>query len=64
MLDIFRRKKRFGKPRHINTFILIQGIILFLVMSSCESDPNGSKWIEDSSSISQYLETNKEEFSK
>ncbi|MBN2173048.1 MAG: fasciclin domain-containing protein, partial [Bacteroidales bacterium] len=33
-------------------------------MPSCETDHYDSKWIEDSSSISQYLETNKEEFSK
>lgn len=40
-------------------------MILAVFISSCESDPYGSNWNkEDSLSISQYLEKNRDEYSK
>lgn len=45
--------------------ISIQFIFLFVVVSSCNSDPYGSHWIENEAiSISQYLNKNQQEYSK
>jgi uncharacterized surface protein with fasciclin (FAS1) repeats len=44
---------------------LVQWIILTVLVSACESDPYGSNWVnEDSFSISQYLDKNRDEYSK
>ena len=53
----------FRKP--IKTKFLILWMILFAVMTSCESDPHELNWVEgDPLTISQYLEKNKKEYSK
>lgn len=44
---------------------LIQGLILTAFISSCNTDPFESKWVEEESlSISQYVEKNRDEYSK
>ena len=54
-----------GIRRNIITRLLIQCLILFSVMTSCESDPYGTNWVDENSfSISQYIENNQEEYSK
>ena len=51
--------------RHIKLSFLVQWIILSAVITSCDSDPYGSEWFdEDNLTICQYLEINKEEYSK
>ena len=45
--------------------LLIQCLTVSVVLNSCKSDPYGINWIdEDSLTISQYIERNKEEYSK
>ena len=47
------------------TWLLIQFLLLNMVITSCDSDPYGSNWNdEDSFSISQFIEKNREEYSK
>jgi uncharacterized surface protein with fasciclin (FAS1) repeats len=61
----FWRKHLSGIRKPVRTRFLVQWMILILLISSCESDPYGSNWInEDSLSISQYLDNNRDEFSK
>lgn len=44
---------------------LIHWLILSAVITSCKSDPNESNWVDENSlTISQYLEKNREEYSK
>ena len=45
--------------------LLIQWVILFVVLTSCETDQSVPSWIEDDNlTICQYLEKNREEYSK
>ena len=61
----FWRKHLSCTRKPVRTRFLVQWMILILLISSCESDPYGSNWInEDSLSISQYLDNNRDEFSK
>ncbi len=54
-----------GIRKTINTRFLILLMIILALISSCESDPNESNWVDENSlSISQYLEINQKEFSK
>lgn len=47
------------------TRIVVQLIIFSAVITSCESGPHESNWVnENSLSISQYIQKNKEEYSK
>jgi uncharacterized surface protein with fasciclin (FAS1) repeats len=51
--------------KHVKTSLLIQWMILSVAIISCKPDPFGSNWVEEGSfTISQYLEKNKEEYSK
>lgn len=55
----------FGFRKPVITRFLMLLMILSLLISSCESDPHDSNWVnENSLSISQYLEINQKEFSK
>ncbi len=61
----FLEKKLSGIRKPLIKRFLVQWIILTAFISSCESDPYGSNWNkEDSLSISQYLEKNRDEYSK
>lgn len=49
----------------VTTRFLVLWMILSVLISSCESDPHESNWVnENSLSISQYIEKNREEYSK
>jgi uncharacterized surface protein with fasciclin (FAS1) repeats len=49
----------------VTTRFMFLWVILSALLKSCDSDPYGTNWIdEDSFSISQYIEKNKEEYSK
>jgi uncharacterized surface protein with fasciclin (FAS1) repeats len=52
-------------PKTITTRFMVLWIILTALITSCESDPHDSNWVnENSLSISTYVEKNREEFSK
>ncbi len=54
---------RIRKP--VITNFMVHCMILAVFISSCESDPYGSNWVgEDTFSISQYLDKNRDEYSK
>jgi uncharacterized surface protein with fasciclin (FAS1) repeats len=58
-------KQLFGNRKPFITRFLVHCIILTMFISSCESDPYGSNWVnENSLSISQYLDNNRDEYSK
>lgn len=58
-------KQLFGNQKPLVTRILVHWMILAVFISSCESDPYGSNWNKENSlSISQYLEKNRDEYSK
>jgi len=49
----------------VTTRFLVLWMILPALITSCESDPHESNWVnENSLSISQYIEKNREEYSK
>ena len=55
----------FGFRKPVITRFLVQLMILSALITSCESDPNESNWVNGNSlSISQYIEKNREEYSK
>lgn len=57
-------KQLFGNRKQLMTTFGVRLIILTVFISSCETDPYGSNWNEeDSLSISQYLEKNRDEYS-
>jgi len=61
----WREKQLFDNRKPLITRFLVHWIILTVFISSCESEPYGSNWDEeDSLSISQYLEKNRDEYSK
>lgn len=54
-----------GIRRPISIGLLIQCMILFTITTSCDSDPYGSSWDDDDPlTISQYIEKNRDEYSK
>jgi uncharacterized surface protein with fasciclin (FAS1) repeats len=61
----YRRKQPSGIPGHIMVRFLIQWILLYAVMISCESDQHESKWFGgENLTIGQYLDANQKEYSK
>ena len=61
----FWGKKLFGNRKSVVPRFLVQWLILTAFISSCKSEPYGSNWYkEDSYSISQYLDKNRDEYSK
>jgi hypothetical protein len=53
------------RQRFITVRFLISWILLYVVMTSCESDPHDSNWFgEGTLTISQYVEANQKEYSK
>lgn len=55
----------FGILKIAKTRFLVLWMILSALISSCKTDPHDSNWVnENSLSISQYVEKNREEYSK
>ncbi len=64
-INEFLWKRLTGIRKHIKVALLIQWTILFVVITSCKSDPYGTQWTDgDNLTIYQYLEENREEYSE
>ena len=62
---IYWSKPLIGIRRHTRIGLLVQWLVLFSVVTSCESNPYGAHWFdEDNLTIGQYLEKNQKEYSK
>jgi uncharacterized surface protein with fasciclin (FAS1) repeats len=60
-----RSRQLIGKQRLINVRFLILWILLYAVMTSCESKQSESDWFDgENSTIGQYLDANRKEYSK
>lgn len=60
----FWYKKLVDIRSNIKFRFLIVWIIPSMVITSCQSDPHASNWYDETLTICQYLELNKEEYSK